>query len=235
MLLVPVGATEQHGPHLPLTTDTDIAVALCARAASLESRAVVAPALAYGSSGEHEGFAGTLSIGGPATEQVLVELGRSASAHFSHLVLVSTHGGNRAVVDRAVARLQAEGRSAVAWVPSWTGDLHAGRTETSLMLAIAPERVDLTAAVAGDRRPARDPPPPPPPTRGAAGVRQRGARRPGRGLRRGRPATAGEAAATLSALVARLASSTVSTGSRRRGRTRMSDHRRRPAPAAWPW
>ena len=63
VLLVPVGATEQHGPHLPLTTDTDIAVAVADAAARRPGPLVVAPPLAYGSSGEHEGFPGTLSIG----------------------------------------------------------------------------------------------------------------------------------------------------------------------------
>ena len=63
LLAVPVAATEQHGPHLPLSTDTDLAVALCARLAAARPEVVVAPPLAYGSSGEHEGFAGTISIG----------------------------------------------------------------------------------------------------------------------------------------------------------------------------
>lgn len=156
VLLLPVGATEQHGPHLPLSTDTDLAVALSERVAELDGRAVVAPALAFGSSGEHDGFAGTLSIGTPATEQVLVELARSASLHFSGLVMVSTHGGNLEAVRRAVHVLRAEGRPTEVWVPQWGGDLHAGRTETSLMLAVAPERVDMAAAQAGDGRPAAD-------------------------------------------------------------------------------
>ncbi|MGD0393660.1 MAG: mycofactocin biosynthesis peptidyl-dipeptidase MftE [Acidimicrobiales bacterium] len=152
-LLLPVGSTEQHGPHLPLTTDTDIAVAVADAAARRHGHLLVAPPLAYGSSGEHQDFPGTLSIGADASELVLVELGRSASADFTALVVVSTHGGNSAPVARAVARLVAEGHTVVAWSPTWPGDLHAGRTETSLMLAIAPERVHLGRAEAGDRRP----------------------------------------------------------------------------------
>ena len=66
---------------------------------------MVAPAVAYGSSGEHQAFAGTLSIGSEATEAVLVELGRSASVAFARVVLVSTHGGNATPVARALARL----------------------------------------------------------------------------------------------------------------------------------
>ncbi len=153
VLLVPVGSTEQHGPHLPLSTDTDIAVALADGAAARDARLVVAPALAYGSSGEHQDFPGTVSIGSEVTELVLIELGRSAAVAFDTILVVSTHGGNAEPVTRAVARLGAEGRRVGAWSPRWRGDLHAGRTETSLMLAIAPERVHLERAEAGDLRP----------------------------------------------------------------------------------
>ncbi len=153
ILLIPVGSTEQHGPHLPLTTDTDIALAVAVGAAERHERLLVAPPLAYGSSGEHQAFAGTLSIGADATELVLVELGRSASIDFAHVIAVSTHGGNSAPVAGAMARLGREGHPVVAWSPPWRGDLHAGRTETSLMLAIAPDRVDLERAEGGDLRP----------------------------------------------------------------------------------
>jgi creatinine amidohydrolase len=137
-----------------LTTDTDIAVALTDRAVDRLDRLVVAPPLPYGSSGEHQGFPGTLSIGQEATVSVLVELGRSASIDFAHIIVVSTHGGNAVPLHRALERLAFEGHPVVAWSPTWSGDLHAGRTETSLMLAIAPERVRLDRAEPGDRRPA---------------------------------------------------------------------------------
>ena len=152
VLLVPLGSTEQHGPHLPVSTDTDIARAVADRAAARRGRLLVAPPVAYGSSGEHQGFAGTLSIGRDATELLLVELGRSATIHFGRVVVVSTHGGNAVPVSRAIHRLAAEGRPVAAWSPQWGGDLHAGRTETSLMLAIAPERVAVGRAEPGDRR-----------------------------------------------------------------------------------
>jgi creatinine amidohydrolase len=116
---------------------------------------VGAPAVAYGSSGEHQDFAGTLSIGNDATEMLLVELGRSALVTFERVVFVSTHGGNASAVQRAVANFgPAGGASVRAWTPRWPGDLHAGRTETSLMLAIAPERVRIECAVAGPLDPA---------------------------------------------------------------------------------
>ena len=136
LLVLPLGATEQHGPHLPLSTDTDIAVELCRRFAARYPAAVVAPALPYGASGEHAGFAGTLSIGQQALELLLVELVRSAMLTFARVLLVNAHGGNAEPVGRAVRRLREEGRDVRAWGPSWPGDAHAGRTETSVQLAL---------------------------------------------------------------------------------------------------
>src|SRR4051794_38314622 len=133
LLVVGLGATEQHGPHLPLDTDTVIASALCARLAA--ARPVrLAPTLPYGSSGEHAGFDGTLSIGQEALELVLVELARS---HPGPVLFVCAHGGNAEPVRAALARVE----NARAWFPRWGGDAHAGRTETSLLLALAPGRV----------------------------------------------------------------------------------------------
>jgi creatinine amidohydrolase len=167
LLLVPLGSCEQHGPHLPLDTDTRIAVAIAERAAqrlTTSSRGegargltgagragpavVVAPPLAYGASGEHAAFPGTLSIGLVALEHVLVELVRSAD-HFDGVLLVSAHGGNTVAVDAAVDRLSSEGRRVLAWSAAMPGDAHAGRTETSALLAVAPEVVRLEAREAG--------------------------------------------------------------------------------------
>lgn len=146
-LLVPVGSCEQHGPHLPLDTDTRIAVAVARGVAERFPAVAVAPAVAYGASGEHQGFPGTLSIGTEALTGLLVELGRSAfpggdRVPFRRLVLVNGHGGNHAAASQAVAVLAAEGRAVDAWFPTVDGgDAHAGRTETSLLLAVAPEHV----------------------------------------------------------------------------------------------
>lgn len=154
-LLVPLGSTEQHGPHLPLHTDTVIATEIATRVAAMNANAViVAPALPYGASGEHAGFPGTLSIGTSVLTSVLVELGRSATppdgGPFGRLVFVNGHGGNSAALVDALVILRSEGRNVAAWWPQVPGgDAHAGHTETSLLLAIAPELVHLPA---GDGR-----------------------------------------------------------------------------------
>lgn len=152
-LLVPVGSCEQHGPHLPIGTDTMIAVAVAEAACGRIPGAVVAPGLAITASGEHQGFAGTLSIGADALVTVLVELVRSAD-WASRVVLVNGHGGNAVAVRRAVGICRAEGRDLIAWWPDLRdhtdpGDLHAGHAETSMVLALRPELVRTEAAVAG--------------------------------------------------------------------------------------
>jgi len=152
--LVPLGSLEQHGPHLPLDTDTQIAEAVARRYADLRPGALVAPALAYGASGEHESFPGTVSLGTAATTHVLVELVRSLTRWCPRVVLVIGHGGNADAVRTAVATLTPEGRHVLPWfaaVPG--GDAHAGRTETSLMLAVAPDRVRPGPWLAGQTAP----------------------------------------------------------------------------------
>jgi mycofactocin system creatininase family protein len=153
VLAVPIGSTEQHGPHLPLSTDSDIALALCGGLAAARADVLVAPLVAYGSSGEHAGFAGTLSIGQAALELLVLELGRSAAETFDHVVFVSAHGGNVPALTRAVAQLRAESRDVLLHLPRWSGDPHAGDAETSLQLALTPQRVQMQLAAPGDTRP----------------------------------------------------------------------------------
>ena len=155
ILAVPLGSTEQHGPHLPLSTDTDIARALCRRLASYR-HVVIAPAVAYGSSGEHAGFAGTLSIGQSALELVVLELCRSATDTFDRIVLVSAHGGNAEPVGRAVRTLRDEGRDVFSFFPRWDDEAHAGRVETAMELVLHPDRVLMTRAECGDTRRLRE-------------------------------------------------------------------------------
>jgi creatinine amidohydrolase len=173
--VVPAGSLEQHGPHLPLDTDTRIAVAVAERAcAGLAGNGLagvrLAPAIGIGASGEHAGFPGTLSIGTVALSTLLVELGRHVSLHWPAMLIVNGHGGNADAISDARVKLAAEGRTCHVWhaglrpamlatLPGGIAssalvpDAHAGRVETSLMLALAPDDVRVTEAAPGDTRP----------------------------------------------------------------------------------
>jgi mycofactocin precursor peptide peptidase len=158
-LIVPVGSVEQHGPHLPLDTDTRIATAVARSvvdrlAVRDESNWALAPAIGYGASGEHEGFPGTVSIGTSALRLVLVEFGRSASQWASRLVFVNGHGGNVEGLAAAVALLRREGRDA-GWCSctAQNADAHAGHTETSVLLHISPTDVWVDERLPGNREP----------------------------------------------------------------------------------
>lgn len=155
LLVVPCGSTEQHGPHLPLDTDTRIAVEVARRlAAGARCPVVVAPAVPFGASGEHQDFPGTVSIGSAALAGLLTELVRSVRGWCAGVVCVSAHGGNADALRAVAATAAHEGDRLLVWpvsVPA--GDAHAGRTETSLMLAIEPSSVRLEKAAAGPMAP----------------------------------------------------------------------------------
>lgn len=157
LLVVPLGSCEQHGPHLPFDVDTTVARAVATQLAAARKDAVLGPALEYGASGEHEAFTGTVSLGSEAMAAVLVELGRSATRWATRVLFVNAHGGNAAALLAASRRLREEGRD-VAWWPCGSpgGDAHAGRTETSLMLALRRDVVQLGLVEAGRLEPLED-------------------------------------------------------------------------------
>ena len=154
VLAVPLGSLEQHGPHLPLDTDTRIAGAVAAGLAARCHGVTVAPAVAYGASGEHADFPGTLLVGHAVLADLLVELVRSARRSFAGVVFVNAHGGNEEALVSVERRCAGEGDDVLVWrAMTPGGDAHAGRTETSLLLAIDPGAVRLQLAEPGRTEP----------------------------------------------------------------------------------
>jgi creatinine amidohydrolase len=163
--LLPVGATEQHGPHLPVGTDTMIATAL-SQAAAPAGGAVVLPPLALGASWWHgTGLGGTLAVAGERVAELAADCARwAAYSGLRRLLFVNGHVGNSAALWLACDRVRFERPDLRVGVLEWWNltesiaatvtedarDWHAHRAETALMLAIAPELVDLARAKESD-------------------------------------------------------------------------------------
>lgn len=160
--IVPVSAIEQHGPHLPVGVDAILGEGLLTAAlAKLPANAPVwvAPAILVGKSVEHRDFAGTLSVSSRTLRALLkVQVLQLRSLGFSTVAFWNTHGGNSAMLNHTVRELQAEhanlriGRLESGCKPALEPQeaafgFHAGHWETALMLALAPELVDMTRAV----------------------------------------------------------------------------------------
>jgi len=165
-VVLALGATEQHGRHLPLATDALLGDHL-ARMLADRLDAFHAPTLRVGCSEHHVGFAGTMSLSESTFHAVVGDLVRSLlRGGFRRIVLVPTHGGNFAPLAAAVSKLD-ERQSVTALtdlgvlsqlaqmgereygVPLAEGGLHAGEWETSLLLAIHPDLVAMEHAEPG--------------------------------------------------------------------------------------
>jgi mycofactocin system creatininase family protein len=110
--------------------------------------------VAYGASGEHADFPGTLLVGHAVLADLLVELVRSARRSFAGVVFVNAHGGNEEALVSVQRRCAGEGDDVLVWrAMTPGGDAHAGRTETSLLLAIDPGAVRLELAEPGRTEP----------------------------------------------------------------------------------
>ncbi len=162
--ILPIAAVEQHGPHLPVGVDAIIAeemVARCAKALPESSPAVFLPVQAIGKSNEHVNFPGTLTIGWQNAIESWIEIGQSiCRAGVRKFVIVNSHGGNSALM-AVVARELREKHHMLAITTSWSSvgdwqtlydydppitDIHGGLSETSVMLALRPDLVDMTKA-----------------------------------------------------------------------------------------
>lgn len=148
VLVLPLGSFEQHGPHLPLDTDTiiiDSVVAQALRDSRINADSfMVAPTIAISASDEHAGFPGTLSTGSAALADSVVAICRSAS-WAQGVCIVNGHGGNTDALARMGSALTYEKIKHSMWsLPSYEGaDMHAGHTETSVMLHIDPAKVQI--------------------------------------------------------------------------------------------
>jgi creatinine amidohydrolase len=162
LLVLPTAAIEQHGPHLPLATDTLINNLLLGHALEklpAEMPVYALPPVCYGKSNEHIGFPGTMAVSASTFMAVLHDLGASiAAAGFKKLVLYNTHGGNTSLIDVMARDLRAEfglrtfalhGSGGIQFEgvskQELTYGFHAGEIETAFLLAATPELVDKNA------------------------------------------------------------------------------------------
>lgn len=165
VVIVPTGSVEQHGPHLPLLVDYELASAV-ARLAAAEATAqgvtcLVTPPIWNGYSPHHMDFAGTITLQASTFMAVLTDVARSLSSHgFKRILFLNGHGGNTNLIRTTVQTLEFEhGVSSAganywdlaleeinAWRQSETGGInHACEFETSMMLALRSELVQLSA------------------------------------------------------------------------------------------
>lgn len=161
VIIIPTGAIEQHGPHLPVGVDAILGQAWLAAALPHLPRSApvyVGPAITYGHSVEHAGFPGTVTISARLLPRLLHSVARQVHAlGFRTLAVLNTHGGNSAVLLPALREIQtATGLNAGFLQRTWKPPLdaqeaawgfHAGQWETALMLAVAPHLVRLDRAV----------------------------------------------------------------------------------------
>lgn len=155
VVIVPTGAVEQHGPHLPVGVDALLGQAFLAAALAhvpAEVPVYVGPSLTYGKSNEHAGFPGTIALSARTFRRLLVAVARQLHAlGFRTLAVFNTHGGNSTVLEATLRELQGDpGLNACRIAPAWNPPLapqeaafgfHAGQEETAWMLAIAPHLV----------------------------------------------------------------------------------------------
>jgi creatinine amidohydrolase len=161
LVLLPVGAIEQHGPNIALCMDSAAADEFCKRAsARLYPRLLVAPAMPWGISHHHLNFPGSISLNPETFAQVLVEVVGSLQGHgFERFLIVNGHGGNVPAMNIAATRIREELEPTFIGASTYFefGDVpltdHAGEGETSVALELFPEMVKTDALAPGDVTP----------------------------------------------------------------------------------
>lgn len=162
--VLPLAATEQHGPHLPVGVDSIIAegmISACIAALPDSAPVTFLPVQQVCKSNEHIDYAGTLTVGWKTITDTWIDIGQSvARAGLRTLVMITSHGGNIAPMEIAARELrQTHGLHVIttSWgrlgrwqeIYPYAGpiiDIHAGLSETSVMLALRPDLVDMTMA-----------------------------------------------------------------------------------------
>ncbi|MEO1619730.1 MAG: creatininase family protein, partial [Cyanobacteria bacterium J06632_3] len=167
LIIQPIGAVEQHGPHLPLVVDAAIATAVVGGALdklTADVPAYALPTLFYGKSNEHSSFPGTVTLTATTLMTMLMEMAEGIySAGFRKLVLVNGHGGQPQVLEIVARDLRHRHADFMVFpmfvwgaphsvaelvgTQEYEQGIHAGDVETSVMLALMPEQVDMSAAV----------------------------------------------------------------------------------------
>lgn len=167
VLVQPLGAIEQHGPHLPLVVDAAIATAVLGKALAALDTAIPAyglPPLYYGKSNEHWHFPGTITLSAQTLRQVLMESAESLyRAGFRKLVWMNAHGGQPQVLEMAARDLHQQYPELMVFplftwrVPNAAAEviapkelelgIHAGDAETSLLLSLLPDQVHMDQAL----------------------------------------------------------------------------------------
>lgn len=161
--VVPVGAIEQHGPHLPVSTDTVLAETIASEAARRVTRAtvLVLPVVAYGKSDEHLSFPGVLTLDARTLGDLLLQIGKGvARSGIRRIVFLNAHGGNVPVLQMVSRTLRIE-NGMLSVTAGWMSmgypaglvtprelqeGIHGGFVETAAMLHIRPDLVDMSKA-----------------------------------------------------------------------------------------